>query len=164
MDWIRLETGLPDHPKVGRLARRLKVDRDRALAIVVRLLCWVGRMKERGELNGTDPEDLAEVCRWDGEPEQLLTALRGAGWIDSSEAGDVVHDWLQRQSSVFKSRERMARVREQYANGTRTVPQRSDLQTDRQTDRKSARASERDRLPAGGGPVARRYREWEPPR
>lgn len=162
MDWIRIETGLPDHPKVARLARRLKCSRSDALALVVRLLCWVGRFKERGELNGTDPEDLAEACAWEGDPDALLTALRGAGWLDRGETGDVVHDWMPRQSSVFKSRERMARVREQYANGTRTVRNGSHLQTDRQTDRTSPR--ERGRSPAGAGAPARTYREWEVPK
>ena len=86
-DWIHVEVGLPDHPKVGRLARRLKVDREHALAIVVRLLCWTARAKEDGHLNGTDPEDIAEVCRWEGAPEDLVSGLVGAGWLDREDGG-----------------------------------------------------------------------------
>jgi hypothetical protein len=112
MDWIHVEVGLPDHPKVGRLARRLKVDRDHALAIVVRLLCWTARAKEDGHLNGTDPEDIAEVCRWEGGPEELVSGLVGAGWLDREDGGLSVHDWMERQGRMLRAREREAARRQ----------------------------------------------------
>jgi hypothetical protein len=106
MDWIHMEVGLPDHPKIGRLSRRLKVDRDRALAIVVRLLCWTATAKEDGHLNGTEPEDIAEVCRYHGDPQALVEALVGAGWIDQDDSGLTVHDWMERQGRMLRARER----------------------------------------------------------
>lgn len=118
MDWIHMEVGLPDHPKVGRLSRRLKIDRNRSLAIVVRLLCWTGRAKEDGHLNGTDPEDLADVCRWDGNPTEFVEALVGSGWLDQKADGLAVHDWMERQGRMLRARQREAARRQRDA----TVP------------------------------------------
>lgn len=122
MDWIHIEVGLPDHPKVGRLSRRLQVDRSQALAIVVRLLCWTGIQKENGHLNGTEPEDLADVCHWAGDPNRLVEALVGSGWLDQEADGLCVHGWMDRQGRVLRAREREAERRQRNASVPHAAP------------------------------------------
>lgn len=116
MDWIRVDVGLPTHPKVGRLARRLKISKVAALGHVVRLLCWVGSNKEHGVLNGTDPEDLADVCGWEGDPDALLAALEESGWLDRDDSGLSVHEWMDRQGRSFRARERQKRYSARQAD------------------------------------------------
>lgn len=140
MDWIRLHAGLPGHPKIGRLARRLKVDRLTAIGVVIRLLCFTASSKETGELNGTDPEDIAESIGWGGDAHQLVAALIACGWIDKVDSGLVVHDWLTYNSSVFAHRQS---VKRQSLKSKPDISLTSDcrqpddrlITTDRQTDR-----------------------------
>ena len=47
------------HPKVGKLARALEVERWGAIGILESLWCWAGRYAPRGDVGRWDPEDLA---------------------------------------------------------------------------------------------------------
>jgi hypothetical protein len=169
VDWIRINTGLNRHPKVCKLARRLKVSRHEALGLVVELFCWVGQVKESGELSGMDPEDLAIGCRWEGDPDAFIAALVSCGLLDVTETGHKVHDWMEYQGYVFHQRNRRRDWRDRQRVDPESTLSRptvdresSDVRTYERT--KNTRVRERGRSPAGAGAPARSLREWEPPR
>ena len=150
MDWFRLNSGLPQHPKVGRLARRLSVNRDRALLIVVRLLCWTASAQESGEITGADDEDIAEACGWEGDPMRFVCALEAAGWLDRADERVEVHGWKEWQEPIFRHRERSARSRQKRRDDTVSTPC-GYRQTDRQTSTSPNPSSAEEGNPARSG-------------
>lgn len=118
MDWIRVNVGLPGHPKVRKLSRRLGCSRLEALGHVVAFLAWVGVTREDGNLTGLDAEDVADGAEWPGDPEGFLAALLGAGFVDTTEGGSwVVHDWMTYQGGYLAARDRRRRWKEQHDDG-----------------------------------------------
>lgn len=97
MDWIRIDTGAPDHPKVRRLARKLAIPVAVAVGHLVTFWAWCGRQREDGWLGDLEAEDIADAAGWTGDAEAFVAALRAAGLIDDAENGAELHDWLAYQ-------------------------------------------------------------------
>lgn len=111
MDWLRIDSGLPEHPKVARLADELRVRDDVALAIVVRLLCWTARVSESGDLGCTTEARLCSLARLPGPPARTVAALISVGLLERSDGRLVVHDWSDVQGPMLRARDRMREYR-----------------------------------------------------
>lgn len=115
MDWLRIDSGLPDHAKIASLADALGVGEDKAIAIVTRLLCWTARTRETGEHGAITPRQLCYGARLqvDGlSPQEIVKALLSSGWLDASDDQLCVHGWADAQSPMIASRERVRAYRE----------------------------------------------------
>jgi len=97
MEWFRIDAGMPGHGKVGRLARRLGVDKLTARGVVVSLWGWCCQSREDGDLSDIEAEDLADGIGWDGDPGALMVALTEAGWIEDTHGGLALHQWFEHQ-------------------------------------------------------------------
>ena len=163
MDWIRVDAGMPSHPKIGRIARELGIDRMEAVGIVVSLWCWTSISRESGILNGLEPPDLAYACLWSGDPEKIVSALTNAGLLDNCDGVLSIHEWIDKQGRYERVRRLNARRQESYrdSNGIRcgsVTTDRTD-ETDRtdqtdETKKKSCPKSEEPTLllfPVEGG-------------
>lgn len=97
--WFRVDTALPRHRKTKRLARRLGVPVYVAVGLVTCLWGWAKEFCPDGDLGGLDPEDIADVLGWDGDPVELVAALCHTGSNDSGFIGDDmrVHGWGEYQ-------------------------------------------------------------------
>jgi hypothetical protein len=104
LPWVRLDTALPDHPKILALVDRFKDGRAAAFVYVCGL-AYCGRHGTDGHIprpalariNGraVDAERLVEVGLWDKD---------GTGWI--------IHGWAEYQQSTGETQERAQRLRD----------------------------------------------------
>jgi hypothetical protein len=94
------------HPKLRKLARLLEVPRPLALGLVHSLWSLAITTRAQGgdvskTVIGKDHAELALELGWEGDPVQLLAALRDSGWLD----GWVIHDWEEEQTRAVTASE-----------------------------------------------------------
>jgi hypothetical protein len=108
MKWFRLYSSVLHDPKVQRLSPAL-------FKHWVNLLCLASEQDERGMLPCVD--DIAFALRIKpSEAAQVMTQLRRAGLVDSTEDGrDFPHNWPQRQRESDDVSTRVRRHRERKA-------------------------------------------------
>lgn len=141
MAWIQVDQALPTHRKTLKLADALDISTTHAVGLMVTLWLWSLDNAPNGSLDDIPPRTLARILQWDGDCEELMNAMRGAGFIDS----DEIHDWQeytgrlldQRAAAKERMRKRRASIpqsdkqsehvvdtlREPFANVTRTEPE-----------------------------------------
>ena len=120
MAWIEVHDTLPDHPKVLRAARALKLDSDALVGKLVRLWTWALGNREDGVLSDLDAERLNYLMNYSGKSERLLDALTENRLLDERERGYRIHDWDEhvmmlrnkREENRKKSADRVRRFRE----------------------------------------------------
>ena len=128
LPWIRVHSDLPQHPKSIRLG--IKLADPRAWSYVVQLWLWAAQHAPEGRVEGPDSDAvLAHACGWPHEPEKIVRALHESGFIDQTGEGFQIHNWdvhaLPHIEKREKDRDRMRRLRERSANGSRTVREQS---------------------------------------
>jgi hypothetical protein len=90
--YLRLDEGAPTHRKTLAMCRIL--GNQEALMFMIRLWTWACRSSPRGDLTGTEPEDIEQIARWRGAPGAFYAAAVGVGFIEETPAGGrVLHDW-----------------------------------------------------------------------
>lgn len=92
-----MKTGVPNHTKTLRLARRMRCSR--ALVVGILTLLWdlARRECKDGYLSGITPEDLAAHFGMDlDEGTRTVGFLIECGWLDVHPSGDgwLIHDWF----------------------------------------------------------------------
>jgi len=143
--WYRADTSRARHPKIRQLARCLGIHRLHAVGIHD-VLCSVptDTMQIDGFLGRLDPVDFAEDCDWDGDPQQLWSALEAVGLVDVRRGGRrYVHDYQEWAGST-KEAVRKAKYRERASAVEATNVPGQSLHTDGRTDeRTNERTNER---------------------
>lgn len=105
--WIQVYSDLDRHPKIGRLAYELglkssAVDAEAsAVGIVICLWSWVAQSVSDGDLSKCMSRTIANACRWRGDADKLVNALKQAGFLDEDMR---VHDW-EEYAELFINRE-----------------------------------------------------------
>jgi hypothetical protein len=105
MAWIELHDNLPDHPKVLDLAAALKMDKDMVVGKLVRLWTWALANREDGVFAERDIGTVAEVMRFKGKPERLISALVDTRLLDRDGESYAIHDWEDRVGMLLAKRE-----------------------------------------------------------
>jgi len=99
MPSLNLELSFFEHRKVRRLVSLAGRGSE---AQLIRLWCYCGtHHPEDGSLAGYSPEEIELIADWRGKPGLFVEALAAAGWLDSTEAGYVVHDWTEHQGHLY---------------------------------------------------------------
>lgn len=75
MAWIEAHDTLPDHPKVLRAAKALRLDADALLGKLIRLWTWALNHREDGVLSDLDAAILHRIMNFSGRADKLLSAL-----------------------------------------------------------------------------------------
>ncbi len=110
---FRVKASFVDHPKTNRLRRAIG---ENAVDYLLRLWSFAAQQRPNGALTGMEAAEIADVCRWAGEPEVLLAALLdgpvgGAGYLERDDDGVLwLHDWQEEQPWVATSEERRTRA------------------------------------------------------
>lgn len=89
-----MKTLTPDSMKFKKLQRRLRVSK--CLTVGTLELLWLATAKSApdGGIGRFTNEEIAIECDWDGDPDELVTALLECGWLDQhADCRLVVHDW-----------------------------------------------------------------------
>ena len=90
MDWLHSYKSLRSHPKTRKLARRV----GGIVPAIGHLHClwwWALDYAPDGDLTKHDAEDIAIACEWDGDPEEIVSALVACGFLENGD-GLHIHD------------------------------------------------------------------------
>ena len=88
---IRLSVDFFSHHKTKKVLRKIGPE---GVICLVRLLCYVGKFRPDGRLEGMDVEGISDAVDWSGDAEELVSTLCGAGFIEQSDDGVyIIHDW-----------------------------------------------------------------------
>ncbi len=142
MAWIELHQQLPSHPKTKRLARALGLAVPENIPQVVGHLClfwlWCIDYAIDGNLDEMSSQDIADAAGWVGDPDQFLSALQQAGFVDEDVDGRCVHDWDEyggkllayRAKERVRNREKQKRHRERIKGAQESGESREERQCD----------------------------------
>ena len=172
MTWIESHSNLRDHPKLKRLSRMLGVDRRAATGLLHWLWWWAMDYAPDGDLSRYEDADIADGLDWDGDPTELMAALRDAGFLD----GAKLHDWEEYGEKLYRKRQANAQrmkdrrashvhntctTRSDHVGGLEDREDREDKLTDIHTDILSGETPDRTAKRASRAAVIRgRYDHW----
>lgn len=106
MAWIEVHDTLPDHPKVLRAAKALKLDSDALVGKLVRLWVWTLGNREDGVLNDLDADRLDVIMQYKGKASALLEALVVNRLLDAlPDEHYMIHDWDEHVMMLRDKRE-----------------------------------------------------------
>lgn len=106
MAWIEVHDTLPDHPKVLRAAKALKLDSDALVGKLVRLWVWALGNREDGMLNDLDADRLDVIMQYKGKSSALLEALVANRLLDAlPNEHYMIHDWDEHVMMLRDKRE-----------------------------------------------------------
>ena len=111
VDWMKIETGLPDKPEVLVMGRMLRLSPDAVVGKLIRLWAWFGAHS----VDGRAPAGvMGELDRLTGR-KGFCEAMEQAGWLAVEGEDVVVPNWDRHNGQAAKQRrmwaERQARKR-----------------------------------------------------
>lgn len=104
MAWFESHQTRARHPKTHRLMRMLCISRPCALGHLDLLYYWLFDYAATGDLSRFGNAEIADAAEWPGDPDEFVEALVLCGWLDRTDRGLEVHDWLQYCGEVVKKR------------------------------------------------------------
>ena len=146
--WIELHDSSRDHPKILKLARKLKIDPAHALGLICSLWTWTLRMAPDGNLSSFEPDDIEIGAGWTGEEGAFVAACRSKPikLLDAEKDGLVCHDWEDYSGSLKaakRARDYRKRKRTKHDGHVTVTSQCGDItQTERPNDRTTERTNE----------------------
>ena len=140
MAWIEAHDTLPDHPKVLRAAKALRLDADALLGKLIRLWTWALNHREDGVLSDLDAAILHRIMNFSGRADKLLSALLEARLLDAlPEGGYAIHDWDEHTGRLMEQRDRKrAQARERQRRRRASLKQEAPIE-DGECERDTAR-------------------------
>lgn len=94
-----------DHPKMADLMARLKVPKYAAVGLLEMLWHFTSEYAPQGDVGRWSDEAIAKGCGWGGDPQRLVGAWVGAGWVDPHpDHRLVVHDWKDHIQEATKKK------------------------------------------------------------
>lgn len=89
-----MKRGIAEHPKTEDLAERLNLPVGLAVGVLEMLAHWTVKNAIRGDIGRWTDVQIARGLRCGIAADQLIPALKGAGWLDEhARYRLVVHDW-----------------------------------------------------------------------
>jgi hypothetical protein len=123
---VRIGTNYPDHPKVLKLVKQLGAE---GVMSHVFLLCFVARTRPSGVLEGMDAEDIAEVAKWRGDPNEFVNTLVELRLLERNGINYEIHNWLRHNlfaaSAPKRSEIARANIKKRWDKKTKVI-QRDD--------------------------------------
>jgi len=118
MAWIESHQSLAHHPKTLRLAAALKCGVPAAIGYVHLLWYWALDYAPEGIIATDMRDQVAQACEWRGKPETFWLGLLHAGFIESTDAGIRIHDWMDYAGRLVDKRN-ANRVRSERARNAK---------------------------------------------
>lgn len=124
MEWFRVDSDFPRHPRIQRLARTLAIPIPHAIGHLTCLFAAVAEHSEDGSLVGIDDADLEMWGQWSGEQGTFAAALKAEdGLIVVAKGRAELRGWLKRHEQMFAERARRAENRVKDADRKRLYRQ-----------------------------------------
>lgn len=99
--WIQVYSNIIAHPKTHNLSEELELKCAAvkpnvvAAGLVVSLWCWAAQNAVDGDLTGLSAAAIADAAGWRKKPKTFYDAMVKVGFIDESEDGVQLHDWME---------------------------------------------------------------------
>lgn len=132
MPWIESHSELRDHPKSKRMKRKLRISEHETVGLLHYFWYWALEFAPDGDITNLSDEDIADGCRFTGEPEEFVSALIHAGFVDEIDGFRIIHDWFKHAGKLIAWRQKeaeRARVNREK-NGKKPVNTHSVQRTD----------------------------------
>ena len=88
--WIPVYDTLPRHPKLLRLAGRLRINPAQAAGHLTFLWLWAMTYSPTGDLSSLAPAEISAAAGYPGDADGFAKALTEIGWMDEN---GQLHDW-----------------------------------------------------------------------
>ena len=111
MAWVESHQELGGHPKTRKAARRLGIGVPQMVGHLHLMWHWALSYADTGDLSNHDSEDVALGAMWDGDPDDFVKALTDVGFLDSTDRGLVLHDWMDYAGRLIRDRQRKRATR-----------------------------------------------------
>jgi hypothetical protein len=108
MAWIESHQGLAKHPKTKKLIRRLNTTGPIIVGHLHYFWWWALDFAQDGEITQYDVFDIADACEWQGNAEELFSALIDSGFIDKTNDRYFIHDWHDYAGKLIEIRKKDA--------------------------------------------------------
>lgn len=108
MDWFQVDSDMVRHPRVVRIAHKLRIPLARAIGHVVMFWSCVAEHAEWGDLTTISDDEVEVWSQWNGPRGKWAAALVDVGLVD---AARQVHGWRERHERFLLERERKQRER-----------------------------------------------------
>ncbi len=99
--WIESHQSLGRHPKVFKLASRLRINKAQAIGHLQYLWWWALDFAPTGNLSAFTPAEISAGAEWPGEPGPFHDALKD-GWLDDD---GTLHNWGDYAGKLIEKRE-----------------------------------------------------------
>lgn len=119
--WIELHQSLPRHPKLSRLASRLRITRAQAAGHLSFLWLWTLDYAPYGDVSAFGPAELTAAADFSGDAELFAQALRDCGWIDTD---GKIHGWMDYAGRIVEQREQSKARMRAFRERTKDDPDR----------------------------------------
>lgn len=107
MAWIKVDQTLKDHRKLQFAADILGIPSAYLMGLIINFWLWALDNAPTGNLVGISAHMIARASQWDGNPDDLLSALTQAGFLDRDDAGNLeIHDWYAWVGRLVEQRQR----------------------------------------------------------
>ena len=143
INFLQFDIGTPDSPEAVMLELELGIED--AWRYPTRLWCWAATHRSRGNVADIPAFLIARVCRFAGDPDVLVAALRSTGYLLDN--GDLA-GWESRYGKLIKkadedlARKRTARTSDGLPTDVhRTAPVEDRKGEKRKEDREGERAA-----------------------
>jgi hypothetical protein len=104
MAWIESHQSLGHHPKTLRLAHELRCNVPCAVGYLHFFWWWAVDYAPDGVVSAADQAVIARACMWSKKSEQFWAALLSAGFVEHSECGLRIHDWMDYAGKLAEQR------------------------------------------------------------
>lgn len=115
---------LPDDPATSKLAKVLEIDIPTAIGCVFCLHVWAVSFAPDGDLDGFDPEDVADGAHFQGDPGAFVDSLLRFGFLTGDREHLMIAGWKHTGGRLVEfrrdARERKARQRAGHSEVTVT--------------------------------------------
>lgn len=134
--WVMVSTKLLRHRKLAAVARKLSIPRYAAQGLMVG---FYQLAREDEKWGAMEPEDIAYLLGWEGDPDELVQAYVETGLLEVVGDGYAIHDWGEytgvlveeerkepgRKKERERKRDYRARVKKQEDGTTRDSPKKT---------------------------------------
>jgi len=125
-----MKRGTPDHPKMKKFARLIKMPVFAAVGIMEMLWHWTAKFAPAGDIGRFEDADIAEAVSWpsDRSSSELIDAMVESKWVDRTkdESRLYIHGWHEHADDTVHMS--LARDTKFFANGV--MPKLSRMSND----------------------------------
>lgn len=105
MAWIELHQSVWTHRKTWALADELGVPPAMAVMHMAALWTWALDSAPHGRLAEVRATSIARAAQWGGDPDVFVSAAVQAGYLDETDDGLIIHDWMDYAGRLVERRQ-----------------------------------------------------------